>query len=507
MKQLKFMLAAATAVGIAAAAQAADPLWTDTFEDGVLPAGYSYVPASDNDNDNESAIVEGGYNSSAKALKVNTGTNPLLRALDYDGKANAVDLTEDNLNYVYIDTMVQFTVTPDGDEVTASSTDDKLLIYLKEDLENERTNLVVRAAGTTFDEGGESTGEMAEDGVEYILNTTSEIVPNAWYRLVVKAKAIPVGSGFWPVFNIYLGGDTDDHQLYSDAEGGFETINEDVALNAGDFVSLQVTAANADGIAKGAEELALKHVGFAGEGMVDDLAFTKDVNAPTAADFTFTLSWGDGISAVTYTIAGEEAAKEPVNGQAFTVSGTGSFTISYTLDSWYTLNEANPTLTYDFAPNGSGSLNLATTKITSKEDGEGNVVVNPDASVTEIQTAAGITGGAFADANTSKDDLQSALNWKKNCNGKGKADINKITFSGVEPTSPEAEAYLLNCDPDELETAKESFKFPAIVPGQTPAIDDSQYNGTVTVKGKKSLSDAEWGTAEGANFFKAFLTK
>ena len=49
MKQLKFMLAAATAVGIAAAAQAdtqtnylfGDNTPTDTFESGVLPAGYT----------------------------------------------------------------------------------------------------------------------------------------------------------------------------------------------------------------------------------------------------------------------------------------------------------------------------------------------------------------------------------------------------------------------------------------------------------------------------------
>ena len=142
----------------------------------------------------------------------------------------------------------------------------------------------------------------------------------------------------------------------------------------------------------------LDQVGFAGEGMVDDLVFSKDVEQQTTVDFTFTLSWGDGISAVTYTIAGEEAAKEPVNGQAFTVPGTGSFTINYKLDGWYTLNEANPTLSYDFAPNGSGELNLATTKLASKVDPEtGDVVINPDNSVTvaQIQEAAGITGGAF----------------------------------------------------------------------------------------------------------------
>ena len=67
-------------------------------------------------------------NSTANALQVNTGTEPLLRKIDATGNM-AVPL--DATKKVYIDTMVQFTVTPEGDTVTAGD-NDKLMIYLKE---------------------------------------------------------------------------------------------------------------------------------------------------------------------------------------------------------------------------------------------------------------------------------------------------------------------------------------------------------------------------------------
>ena len=502
MKQLKFMLAAATAVGIAAAAQAADQtneLANDTFDtDVALSAAYTYIPAGDNDNDNESAIVEGGYNSSAKALKVNTGTNPLLRSLDWSGSA-ARPVSLANVKSLYIDTMVQFTVTPDGDTVTAGD-EDKLMIYLKEVPADgdtpASTKLMVKAGKVVVDDVlGEITGVEPNDYAVTADGLT--VVPNQWYNLKVYA----VNDNGLAVFTIFIDG---------------KPLKAGVSLGvAGDVDGLKFPSLK--GIydeTSNPDAISLTYVGFAGEGMVDDLTVAT-ITEQTSVDFTFTLSWGDGISAVTYTIAGEETAKEPVNGQAFTVPGTGSFTISYTLDSWYTLNVANPTLTYDFAPNGSGSLDLATTKLTSKEDGEGNVVVNPNASVAEVQAAAGITEGAFADANTSKSDLQAALNWKKNCNANGKADINKITFSGVEPTSDEAEAYLLNCDPEELETAKDNFKFEAsdlaklfdVENTDALSFDSKNYNGSVILEGKEELS-GEWKVkAVGHKFFRARLVK
>ena len=157
MKQLKFMLAAATAIGLAAAAQADGVKETKLIDNENFDAiavdtaataidGYSYAGATAADN--ESVVKAGGYNDSANALQVNTGTDPLLRALEAAGSvATPVPLTAEKS--VYIDTMVQFTVTPEGDTVTAGG-EDKLMIYLKEDLsdaEKHHTGCHLRAAG------------------------------------------------------------------------------------------------------------------------------------------------------------------------------------------------------------------------------------------------------------------------------------------------------------------------------------------------------------------------
>ena len=191
MKQLKFMLAAATAVGLATAAQAdvntylvgtgADAKENfDTATPGDAATsltGYSYAGATAADN--ESVVVTNGYNGS-QSLQVNTGTDPIVRDLNY-GERTDIDMTAEGFKSLTIDTMVQFTVTPDGDTVTPGD-DDKLMIYLKEDLsdaENPVTNLVVRAAGLILDEEGVATTEFEENGREYVIEGY-EIDPTQW---------------------------------------------------------------------------------------------------------------------------------------------------------------------------------------------------------------------------------------------------------------------------------------------------------------------------------------
>ena len=190
---------------------------------------------------------------------------------------------------------------------------------------------------------------------------------------------------------------------------------------------------------------------------------------------------------------------------------------------WYAVKE-DADLEYT-ASEGSANLDNLVAAVTTKVDSEGNVVVNPGESVpvADIQAAAGIEDGAFAAPETTKADLEKVLTWKKKNNTSGKADINKITFSGVEPTSSEAEAYLLNCDPEDLDDAKAAFKFPEFTPGQLPVADENNFNGRVILKGATALGawfDVVNDTAaedygkilvEGApvvpTFFKAVLVK
>ena len=295
MKKLKFMLAAATALGLASASQAdtLEYLGSTSFEDfnvgatadSTLNSLFDFTGTA---GDNESTIVEGSATgltyprlwanaAHTKHLKVSTGTEPLLRKI----KPAAETIPENGL---YIDTLVQFTVTPSSDTVSATSAD-KLMIYLKEsvldaELGTTQTNLMVKAAEYT--EGDEIEG--TEDTFTATDVTVSgNVVPGTWYRLTVKTTLMTAsGSGdSFPVFKIYL-----DGTAVSSSEA---LCGQDLTL----FPSLQ-----------GTTSVTLAAVGFAGEGAVDDIAFTTADPFATPLDFTLTL--GTGVSGVSFTIDGHE---------------------------------------------------------------------------------------------------------------------------------------------------------------------------------------------------------
>ena len=510
MKQLKFMLAAATAVGIAAAAQAADQtneLANDTFDnDSELSAAYAYIPASDNDNDNESAIVEGGYNSSAKALKVNTGTNPLLRSLDWSGTAaRPVDMTEDGFKSLYIDTMVQFTVTPDGDTVSAGD-DDKLMIYLKEVPEVKNENGEVTAAATTklmvkaakivttaaggIGGGVKTTYEPTEVAVD---NYTA--APNTWYQMKVESSLNAAGC---VVFTIKLKNPLVDSD--------FITLTNAEALDPNNSALFPSRL--------GAESKTLTYVGFAGEGMVDDLTVAT-VTEQTSVDFTFTFSWGDGISAVTYTIGdGEETSVE--NGTAIEDLAAGTvININVTPADWYAL-VANPTLSYTVATdNTSANLDSLVTKLA--EVTKDPVTGAEKIVVTETTTPAqvGVLAGSFKDEPAGSAELNKALTWATSKAGATAANagakVGELDFSNTEET-PAEQAYLLNCAPtaEALQEAKDKFKFDAFDPLNPPAAADFNakgYNGTVEIHGATTLENGgDWAKDKQGAFYKAVLT-
>jgi len=517
MKQLKFMLAAATAISLATASQAAEQtnklVDNENFDSATVGAaattlpGYSYAGATAADN--ESVVKAGGYNGSANALQVNTGTDPLLRALkQIQGSAQALDLA--SYKSVYIDTMVQFTVTPAGDEVTPS-TDDKLMIYLKEDLTegSEATNLVIRAAAWDVDEGA-----FVEGGREYIVDE-AEITPNNWYRLVVKAKAVSLGegSGYLPVFQVCLGGDTDDNLLYTSVESGLEDSLSDSVDFTSEFISM--TVENVDGAAAGSDPLKLTHVGFAGEGLVDNLTVAT-VKEVTTVDFT--IAWdASGFSAVTYTINGGDAVT-PENGVKFAINPGDDIVITPVLAAWYKRTDSSA-LTYTDVTAASTSVALTAAK-TAEVDDSGNVTVKENTTATDLGIAA---GSAFADANTTV--LGNLMTWAIAATKGGATTaagaatlVNSMTFDANDnPTSDAAKAYLLDCaaTKEAIEDAREDFKLTIsfdengapVVEGPDGA--ETYKNGNIVLKGRASLSEGEWATADSAahNFFKAFLTK
>lgn len=336
MKTLKFMLAAATAIGIASVAQAGQNRNASTgFEKlpqgtkvitgiidnkaGDLDVNSYFCYAGANVDDNESEIVAFTDNatpvtrpsgitkfdgadatSRANALQVSTGTDPLLRT--FRPVANsAPQAGEEFTTSTYIDTLVQFTVTPSTDTVTPGASD-KLMIYLKEivktDLEGNptgetATNLVVMA--------GFLKADYTVTPKEFVL-TKDGIKPGVWYRLTVEAvpavlDAAVVSGAIG--FKIKL----DNEELQT----GDATFVEDEDLLAVISESEKVGSGIVDGavflslLTGEAAKCTLQAVGFAGEGLVDDLIVT-DVD-PAVRTVNFTLAFDENkVTAIEYTI-------------------------------------------------------------------------------------------------------------------------------------------------------------------------------------------------------------
>ena len=528
MKQLKFMLAAATAIGLATAAQAdaqfeKKPISSENF-DGVDAAGKAIYSVGDNPaaiansgftfegDDNESTIVIPDGEED-KALKVNTGTDPLLRKIDpVTGNAVALDVTKK----VYIDTKVQFTVTPfaDKDNVTATA-GDKLMIYLLEVPEVKAedgtvttpasTKLMVKAAGPV---AGDEELIAAKD---YEVSNT--VVPNEWYDLKVVANTFVVDQAFYPYFRITITDKNGEEQTLTrnDQESFAEFDELDDAFEC--FPSLALVG----NVGSGVGSATLDFVGFAGEGVVDDLVFSKDVEQETSVDFTFAITRGDGVSAVAWTIDG--VAQESLS--ATVTAGQTIAITDVTYADWYV---ASGTYVKDWSTEASEDLTAITVEAKPTAnvttDAEGNVKIE----VTENTKPAdvGIKTGSFAAADTEPAELNKALTWATAKGGAAAsaagALVGQLDFTDETETSAE-QAYLLNCAPteDAIKEKKDAFVFSAVTfdeNGAPVVTVDPEFagdvNGRIEIRGATSLDAEDAFTApkkDGDAFFKAFLVK
>ena len=295
MKTLKFALAAATAIGFVSASQAVDTLEypgstsLEEFDvgdpvDSTLDSLFLFAGAQSEDN--ESAIAEGTVTASSyprvwineehtKHLKVSTGYDPLLRKI----QSEPVDLAGESApSQIYIDTLVQFTVTSAKDDVSGDGITDKLLVYLKEATNNvgtvSGTNLVVRAASFTPGTAEPETPDVLE---EREVTVSSSVDPGTWYRLTIKSY---VTDGLL-VFNIWLDG---------------TQLTASTPLLGSDSTAFPSLLGKAN--------TTIEAIGFAGEALVDDVAFSTADAVATALDFTLAL--GANVSSVSFTIDGME---------------------------------------------------------------------------------------------------------------------------------------------------------------------------------------------------------
>lgn len=427
MKTLKFMLAAATAIGIASVAQAGQNRNASTgFEKlpqgtkvitgiidnkaGDLDVNSYFCYAGANVDDNESEIVAFTDNatpvtrpsgitkfdgadatSRANALQVSTGTDPLLRT--FRPVANsAPQAGEEFTTSTYIDTLVQFTVTPSTDTV-APGGNDKLMIYLKEtvktDLEGNptgetATNLVVMA--------GFLKADYTVTPKEFVL-TKDGIKPGVWYRLTVEAvpavlDAAVVSGAIG--FKIKL----DNEELQT----GDATFVEDEDLLAVISESEKVGSGIVDGavflslLTGEAAKCTLQAVGFAGEGLVDDLIVT-DVD-PAVRTVNFTLAFDENkVTAIEYTIGDvtywkdDKLVEEVAENSVITINSV-TYADGYEFDSFTTTGlTAAADVNNKFTVNGDAAASLTINAKASASAGYPEYIPTEDATVKGLYDA------------------------------------------------------------------------------------------------------------------------
>ena len=511
MKTLKFMLAAATAIGLASATQA-DQYNTTGFEkltagDPVTTGvednrdGYSYFYyAGSEAADNESVIAAGTPDiarprgvSTVDAtrnniLQVSTGTDPLLRT--YQGFMGSSPVAATALaSDVYVDTLVQFTVTPYTDTVTPGDSD-KLMIYLKESVITNEFGEITSASTNLVVIGG----YMVDDGVfepkEYKI-TGVNIEPNTWHRLTVKVIANygALEDYYHPAFLIYLDGVSDPCVLDDLAIAEAETDTGYVAPFDDDSLTLtELDEKNLVFSLKCDSQTAatLQGVGFAGEGKVDDIVFSDLNPFATVFDFTF-VAWDEKVTAVSYTVGEasgkdqpdtyevEEGTKIKIDSITY-ASGwqEGSFTVTGLadpdLEGWYTVTNT-------------ASITIVPAEAAAADwEADPTEIADNTPASTQYPTLAGTPLEAV--------DAKKLTVWAK---------ANSVTFEAAGEATAESvtvEAFMLNCAPtaEAVEAAEEDFKATITVnaDGTISVTAPEGYNVVPQLQGKATLDAASW---------------
>lgn len=367
----------------------------------------------------------------------------------------AVDASE---NPIYIDTMVQFTATEDGSEPDVGE-DAKLAIWLNvatDESGASTTNLCVRGACLLDEEFAAEAATftlVAEDG------TSPSVVPGTWYRLTVKALTVcdwgdeeshSVVAGFQVMLD---GKDLKAKENpFSETVLGALTEENGVApgiitlVNAGKVIPSLEDSVRDSGSGISDKTLALTAVGFKGSGAIDEFLAT-DVEPSFEAVITtvdFTLAWGDGVSAVKYTIDGG-AEQEAENNKPFTVENGKTVTVAATAADWYAIASG----TGDFTVNGKQTVTVT-------------------AALAESPNALGIS----ADGNIKTADLKA---W---ADGKG------LKIDQVKASSFVSESFFLNTDT--LLTSAPTLKIEDV-----KVTDDGKMNIVVSATGDGKSVDME----------------
>jgi hypothetical protein len=309
----KLLIAAALTASVCSfGTEAVTPINAQTFDgEGYALATDGYITKADGDASAVTAYggedtlaasdktTEAGA-AGANYLNLSTEGSTLWRKINTDGSNYGAAATG-----TYIDTLVQFTATEE--DPTSIDTGAKLAMWLLKSGEDDAPTYTLKVMGAAITKPGEDAGDVyvVASTNNFALNTT--VNPGTWYRLTVKA--IPVldyeSSGVpFTGFAIYI-----DGVLASPVNSAFAA---DWVAAMSEYITVDSTVLNSliPSVNAGSDgDQLLYGVGFKGTGAIDSIAWT-DKNIYPFSDpspaFTLTIAFGDGVSAVDYTIGEAE---------------------------------------------------------------------------------------------------------------------------------------------------------------------------------------------------------
>ena len=285
-------------------------------EDGSTVTAYAPAESGQNQNQNQKYLnlsTEGGTLWRSLA-KVNTEGSGTL------GDAQVVPAAG-----LYIDTMVQFTPTEDGEPPTTVE-GDKLAIWLNVDSSGEKpvTNLMVKATKMDADIDNE---EVSSTEVVYTLaNPAVKVDAGVWYRLTVKAVKNVLNanatSEYIPAFQVFIDGNlmaVEGDSVVSDAFITYYSADASAELpdclgdNRG-LLQAGTLIPSLMGYAKG--DNTIQAVGFKGSGALDNLSISEEDPLPAPGEtIGFTITAGAG-TAIAWSTDGKDWTDYAAGAQA-----------------------------------------------------------------------------------------------------------------------------------------------------------------------------------------------
>jgi hypothetical protein len=207
-----------------------------------------------------------------RCLSIDTEGERLIRrmgAADQGRWSNPDFVQYDVTSAIYFDSLVQFTVNED--EAPTIQTGDKLAVWLKG---GDTTNLVITAGYLNY-----AVGVDPVTRTNYVVQTTTDIVPNTWYRLTIEAIPLITGEtagegrGYLG-FRVRING---SYVTCEDSRGATEAVLANWT-DQGEAVDISGDQGIFPSLVRGGGEITesdtLSCVAFEGTGALDDFVFT-----------------------------------------------------------------------------------------------------------------------------------------------------------------------------------------------------------------------------------------